>query len=117
MHSPMRDGGIEHVRLLVRKRRTPTEADGNEKKQDAEKTLHAREKHLTRIRPNYSAFKGGIIRSNPLAFGGTARHKRAHDERSDRTRGFLWQAQKLVGRNARCAQKHARDFKQVKQTL
>ena len=49
----MRDGSIEHVRLLVRKRRTPTEADGNEKNQDAEKTLHAREKHLTRIRGTF----------------------------------------------------------------
>ena len=37
----MRDGGIEHVRLLVRWRRTPTEADGDENNQDAEKTLHA----------------------------------------------------------------------------
>src|SRR6266478_6436383 len=103
MHSSMRDGGIEHVRLLVRKRRTPTEADGNEKKQDAEKTLHAREKHLTRVRPNYSAFKGGIIRSNPLAFGGTARCNRAHDERSDRAARFRWQAERVVGSNARCA--------------
>jgi hypothetical protein len=35
--------GIEYVRLLVRWRRTPTEADGDEKNQDAEKTFHARE--------------------------------------------------------------------------
>jgi hypothetical protein len=41
MHWSMRDGGIEHVRLLVRWRRTPTEADGDENNQDAEKTFHA----------------------------------------------------------------------------
>jgi hypothetical protein len=43
MHSSLRGGGIEHVRLLVRWRRTPTEADGDENNQDAEQTLHARE--------------------------------------------------------------------------
>ena len=45
--------------------------------------------HLTRIRPNYSAFKGGIIRSNPLAFGGVTRCKGVHDEVSSRTGRFL----------------------------
>ena len=36
------------------------------------KTLQEPLHDLTRIRPNYSAFKGGIIRSNPLAFEATA---------------------------------------------
>src|SRR4051812_25189321 len=43
MHFSMRDRGIEHVRLLVRWRRTPAEANGDEKNQDAEQTLHTRE--------------------------------------------------------------------------
>src|SRR2546429_9355254 len=43
MHLSMRDRGIEHVRLLVRWRRTPAEANGGEKNQDAEQTLHTRE--------------------------------------------------------------------------
>src|SRR3954466_21827 len=43
MHSSLRDGGIEHVRFLVRWWRTPFEAHGGEKNQDGEKTLHARE--------------------------------------------------------------------------
>jgi hypothetical protein len=33
-----------------------------------ERQQHDAREHLTRIGPNYSAFKGGIIRSNPLAF-------------------------------------------------
>ena len=43
MHSSLRDGGIEHVRLLVRGRPTPSATDGNEKNQDAEQTLHVHE--------------------------------------------------------------------------
>jgi hypothetical protein len=43
MHSSLRDGGIEHVRLLVRWWRTPSEAHGGEKNQDGEQTLHALE--------------------------------------------------------------------------
>ena len=50
----MRDGGIEHVRLLVRWRRTPTEADGDENNQDAEKTLHAHD-----VTPNENKMSDG----------------------------------------------------------
>ena len=41
---------------------------------------------LTRIRPNYSAFKGGIIRSNPLAFERTAGKNAGHGPRLYRSR-------------------------------
>jgi hypothetical protein len=52
---------------------------------------------LTSIRPNYSAFKDGIIRSNPLVLWETAHCNGAHDKGSTRVGTFRWQAQKVAG--------------------